>query len=178
MEIKGYRKGVALVTALVLTGVSTIVLGGVIGYVSHASRMAGYYEGKNACRLAAQSEIEVAKAAIHHQFEYSLNRTARIVAAGSTAPGSYDWFDAYSGAKPKRNIGKVVGGKDATLTLANVVTNNGCLVKVRIGRVDHPTGAQWANVTLVAEATRSGRGGAVAKTIIEETEKAKKILGI
>ena len=79
MKTKGYRSGVALITVLVLTGVVTIVLGGVLGYVSSASRMSAYYENKNLCRLAAQSEIELAKAAIDHQFEYSLNRSARIV---------------------------------------------------------------------------------------------------
>ena len=68
MKTKGYRSGVALITVLVLTGVVTIVLGGVLGYVSSASRMSAYYENKNLCRLAAQSEIELAKAAIDHQF--------------------------------------------------------------------------------------------------------------
>ena len=171
MKTKGYRSGVALITVLVLTGVVTIVLGGVLGYVSSASRMSAYYENKNLCRLAAQSEIELAKAAIDHQFEYSLNRSARIVggdAMGLTSASSYDWFEAYNGSTAKKTIGKVVGTKDATLTLANVVTNNGCLVKVRVGRVEHTLGDQWANVTLVAEATRSGRG-ATAKAIIEET---------
>ena len=171
MKTKGYRSGVALITVLVLTGVVTIVLGGVLGYVSSASRMSAYYENKNLCRLAAQSEIELAKAAIDHQFEYSLNRSARIVggdAMGLTSASSYDWFEAYNGSTTKRTIGKVVGTKDATLTLANVVTNNGCTVKVRVGRIEHTVGDQWANVTLVAEATRSGRG-ATAKAIIEET---------
>ena len=172
MKMKGYRSGVALITVLVLTGTSMIVLGGVLGYVSNASRMTAYYENKNICRLAAQSEIELAKAAINHQFEYSLNRSARIVggdAMGLTSASSYDWFEAYSGDTVKKTIGKMVGTKDATLTLADVVTNNGCTVKVRIGRVEHTIGEQWANVTLVAEATRSGRGGAMAKTILEET---------
>ena len=167
-----YRSGAALVTVLVLTGVATIVLGGVLGYVSNSSRMAAYYEGKNICRLAAQSEIELAKEAINYQFEYSLNRSARIVggdAMSLSSTSSYDWFEAYSGSTTKRNIGKVVGTKNATLTLANVVTNNGCLVKVRIGRVEHTVGDQWATVTLVAEATRTSRGGPVPKVIIEET---------
>ena len=172
MKTKGYRSGVALITVLVLTGTSMIVLGGVIGYVSNASRMTAYYENKNICRLAAQSEIELAKAAINTKFEYSLNRSAKIVggdAMGLSSTSSYDWFEAYSGDTVKKTIGKVVGTKDATLTLADVVTNSGCTVKVRIGRVEHTIGEQWANVTLVAEATRAGRGGATAKTIIEET---------
>ncbi|MBQ6137024.1 MAG: hypothetical protein IJI73_06615, partial [Kiritimatiellae bacterium] len=172
MKKKGFRSGVALVTVLVLTGASAIVIGGVLGYVSQASRMTAYYEGKNVCRLAAQSEIELAKAAINRQFEYSLNRSARIVggdAIGLSSTCSYDWFESYSGTTAKKTIGKMVGTKDATLTLADVVTNNGCLVKVRIGRVEHTAGDQWANVTLVAEATRPGRGGATVKTVIEET---------
>ena len=172
MKRKGYRSGVALITSLVLTGVGMIVLGGVIGYVSNASRMTGYYGSKNICRLAAQSEIELAKAAINHKFEYSLNRSARIVggdAMGLSSTSSYDWFEAYGGDTVKKTIGKVVGTKDATLTLADVVTNNGCTVKVRIGRVEHTVGDQWANVTLVAEATRPGRGGVTAKTILDET---------
>ena len=172
MKANGYRSGAALVTVLVLTGVTTIVLGGVLGYVSSASRMTAYYEGKNICRLAAQSEIELAKEAINHQFEYSLNRSARIVGGDTmslSTASSYDWFEAYSGTTTKKTIGKVVGSKDATLTLANVVTNNGCLVKVRIGRVEHTVGDQWATVTLVAEATKPSRGGPVAKVILEET---------
>lgn len=173
MKKTNFRSGSALITVLVLTGTSLIVLGGVLGYVSQATRMTSYYESKSICRLAAQSEIEVAKAAINRQFEFSLNRAARIVggdAMGVTSVSSYDWFDAYDGSTgTKRTIGKVVGTKDATLTLAETVTNNGCIVKVRIGRVEHTAGEQWANVTLVAEATRAGRGGATCKSVIEET---------
>lgn len=173
MKKTNFRSGSALITVLVLTGTSLIVLGGVLGYVSQATRMTSYYESKSICRLAAQSEIEVAKAAINKKFEFSLNRAARIVggdAMGVTSVSSYDWFDAYDGsAGTKRNIGKVVGTKDATLTLDESVTNNGCVVKVRIGRVEHTVGDQWANVTLVAEATRAGRGGATCKSVIEET---------
>jgi len=172
MKENGYRSGAALVTVLVLTGVVTIVLGGVLGYVSNTSRMAAYYENKNICRLAAQSEIELAKEAINHQFEYSLNRSARIVggdAMSLSSTSSYDWFEAYSGATTKKTIGKIVGTKDATLTLANVVTNNGCTVKVRIGRVEHTIGDQWANVTIVAEATKASRGGPATKVVLEET---------
>ena len=173
MKKTNFRSGSALITVLVLTGTSLIVLGGVLGYVSQATRMTSYYESKSICRLAAQSEIEVAKAAINRQFEFSLNRSARIVggdAMGVTSVSSYDWFDAYDGSTgTKRTIGKVVGTRDATLTLAETVTNNGCIVKVRIGRVEHTVGDQWANVTLVAEATRSGRGGATCKSVIEET---------
>lgn len=168
MVRKGYRSGVALITALVLTGVSTLVIGSVVGYVSYASRMTGYYEGKNICRLAAQSEIELAKSAINYHFELSLNRTARIIGADSIgqSTSSYDWFEAYSGTSAKRTIGPA---DKRPITLAEVVTNNGCLVKVRIGRVEHTVGDQWANVTLVAEATRPGRGGATARSVIEET---------
>ncbi len=173
MKKTNFRSGSALITVLVLTGTSLIVLGGVLGYVSQATRMTSYYDSKSICRLAAQSEIEVAKAAINRQFEFSLNRAARIVggdAMGVTSVSSYDWFDAYDGSTgTKRTIGKVVGTKDATLTLAETVTNNGCIVKVRIGRVEHTAGDQWANVTLVAEATRAGRGGATCKSVIEET---------
>jgi hypothetical protein len=173
MKKTNFRSGSALITVLVLTGTSLIVLGGVLGYVSQATRMTSYYESKSICRLAAQSEIEVAKAAINRQFQFSLNRAARIVggdAMGVTSVSSYDWFDAYDGSTgTKRTIGKVVGTRDATLTLAETVTNNGCIVKVRIGRVEHTVGDQWANVTLVAEATRSGRGGATCKSVIEET---------
>ena len=156
----------ALVVSLVLAGVSAIVVGAVVGYVSHASRMTGYYEGKNICRLAAQSEIELAKAAINYRFELSLNRSARIIGGDSfgSSASSYDWFEAFNGTTAKRTI-----GAKNTLTLANVVTNNGCVVKVRIGSVEHQIGDQWANVTIVAEATRQTRGGATARSVIEET---------
>ena len=169
--MKGFRSGAALITVLVLTGVSMIALGGVLSYVSNASRMTAYYENKNVCRLAAQSEIEIAKAAINRQFRLSINRAAVIVggnAAGLVAVNSYDWFDAYTGA-PKRNIGKVVGTVDATLRLEESSTNNDCVVKVRIARVDHSPGDQWAEVTLVAEATRAARGGADTKVVLSET---------
>lgn len=166
MGRKGYRSGAALVTALVMTGVSALVVGAVLGYVSHASRMTGYYEGKNICRLAAQSEIELAKAAINYRFELSLNRSARIIGGDTfgASTSSYDWFEAYGETTAK----KTIGAKN-TLTLADSVTNNGCVVKVRIGRVEHTIGDQWADVTLVAEATRQIRGGVTSRSIVEET---------
>ena len=73
------RKGVVLITVLVMTGVCAIVLGGVLGYVSNATRMTSVHLGNSACRLAAQSEIEIAKAAINENFNNSIARGAHII---------------------------------------------------------------------------------------------------
>lgn len=161
-----FRRGAALVTVLVLTGVLTIAVGSVLGYVSNATRQTAAAIDRDLCRLAAQSEIEIAKAAVDYRYQLSLNRTARIVggtAIGSFATNSFDWFESYTGTTPKRTI-----GTRNPLTLENSVVRDGCTVRVRIGRVDHVAGSQIADVTLVAEATRTGPGGAVSRSVVAE----------
>ncbi|MBO7483247.1 MAG: hypothetical protein J6U17_05120 [Kiritimatiellae bacterium] len=160
------RRGAALITVLVFTGVLTIAVGSVLGYVSNATRQTAAAVGRDICRLAAQSEIEVAKAAVNYRFQLSLNRSARIVGGtsiGTTTASSFDWFESYTGTSAKRTI-----GTRNPLTLENSTTRDGCTVRVRIGRVDHVAGSQFADVTLVAEATRLNPGGSVSRSVIAE----------
>lgn len=163
-----FKRGSALLTVMVLTGVMALIIGSTMTYVYTTSRMTAMAIGRDVCRLAAQSEIELAKSAINFQFQNSLNRTA--VMLGTTIGGNpFDkWFKPFSGATAKRTIGEVIGSKDATVTFAETVTRNGCTVKVRIGRVDHTQGRQNADVTIVAEATRTNPGGGVSKVVIAE----------
>ena len=148
-----------------MTGVAVILLAGVIGYVSWMVRATAIYTGRDACRLAAQSEIEVAKSVVNAAFIRSIERSAHIVGGdtiGSTSVSSFDWFEAYSGTTAKRTI-----GTKNPVTLDAAITNMGCVVKVRIGTVEHPVGTQWANVTFVAKAERTALGTTVSSTVAE-----------
>lgn len=160
------RNGAALMTVIVLTGAVMIMLGGVFGYVVFAQRATAIAVGRDVCRLAAQSEIELAKSAIFYRFQLSLNRSARIVggtAIGTSTASSFDWFEAYSSKKAKKTI-----GTRNMITFADSVSNNGCDVKVRIGRVDHVLGSQWADVTIVAHASRRNPGGTYSEVTLAE----------
>ena len=162
-----FRKGAALVTVLALTGAALIVLGGVFSYVAFAQRQTAIALGRDVCRLAAQSEIELAKSAVFYRFMLSLNRSARIIGGevlGTKSASSFDWFEAYSGKTAK----KTIGAKN-TVTFADSVENGGCTVKVRVGKVEHPVGTQWAKVTFVAAATRRNPGGTVSRATLAET---------
>jgi len=160
------RRGLALVTALVTTAVVALLLGGVVSYVSWATRATAMSAARDVCRLAAQGEIEVAKSVVNTAFIRSIERSARIVGGdtiGSSTVSSFDWFEAYSGATAKRTI-----GTKNPATFESVVTNMGCAVKVRIGAVEHEVGTQWANVTLVARAERTALGNVpVSSTVVE-----------
>ncbi len=167
MQKYSLKRGSALLTVMVLTGVLTLIVGGVMAYVGHTTRMASVAIGRDLCRLAAQSEIELAKSAINYQFKYALSSTALTVGAGGG--NQFDkWFVPFSGTVAKRTMGRVVGSRDATVTLSESVERNGCTVKVRIGRVDHIQGRQSADVTIVAEATRTNPGGSVSKVVLAE----------
>ncbi|MBR1920476.1 MAG: hypothetical protein IJ829_00575 [Kiritimatiellae bacterium] len=160
------RRGVALVTTVVMTGVVALLCAGVFGYVLWAVRASAAAVARDVCRLAAQSEIEIAKTAVNTAFVKSIERSARIVGGdtiGSTGVSSFDWFEAYSGPAAKRTIGARNG-----VTLDYAATNLDCVVKVRIGAVEHATGAQWADVTFVARAERRAAGAMpVSSTIVE-----------
>ena len=161
-----FRKGEALLIVLALTGSVLIVMGGVFGYISFSARYAAAAVGRDVCRLAAQSEIELAKSVVYYRFMLSLNRSARIIGGdtiGSQSASSFDWFEAYSSKTAKNTI-----GTKNTVTFANSVTNNGCVVKVRVGRVEHEVGTQWADVTFVAQATRRNPGGTTSAVTIAE----------
>ena len=165
MDAARGRSGFALVTTLVMTGVAVILLAGVIGYVSWMVRATAIYMARDACRLAAQSEIEVAKTVVNTAFIKSIERSARIIGGdtiGSSSVSSFDWFEAYSSPMAKRTI-----GTKNPVTLDSVVTNMGSVVKVRIGTVEHVVGTQWANVTFVAKAERTVLGMTVSSTVAE-----------
>ena len=166
------RSGVALLSTLVMMGVVTILLAGVMGYVSWTVRASAIATGRDICRLAAQSEIEIAKHAVNEAFILSLERYGHIIggdAIGSTTVSSFDWFEAYSSTVAKRTI-----GAKNPLTLDDVVTTMDCVVKVRIGAVEHTVGTQWANVTFVARAERHVPGGpAVSSTVVEKVRFAQ-----
>ena len=166
MKAFRYSSGFALVTTIVMTGVAAILVAGVIGYVSWTVRSTAIYTGRDVCRLAAQSEIEVAKTVVNTAFIKSIERSARIIGGdtiGSSSVSSFDWFEAYSSSTAKRTIGTRNG-----VTLDYSVTNMDCVVKVRIGAVEHTVGTQWANVTFVARAERTVLGSiGVSATVVE-----------
>ena len=172
--MKAFRcsSGFALVTTVVMTGVAAILLAGVIGYVSWVVRATAIYTGRDICRLAAQSEIEAAKTIVNAAFIKSIERSARIIGGdtiGSSSVSSFDWFEAYSSPTAKRTIGTRNG-----VTFDYSVTNMDCVVKVRIGAVEHTVGTQWANVTFVARAERTVLGStAVSATIVEKVRFAQ-----
>ena len=172
MKAFRYSSGFALVTTIVMTGVAAILVAGVIGYVSWTVRSTAVYTGRDVCRLAAQSEIEVAKTVVNTAFIKSIERSARIIGGdtiGSSSVSSFDWFEAYSSPTAKRTIGARNG-----VTFDYSVTNMNCAVKVRIGAVEHAVGTQWANVTFVARAERTVLGStAVSATIVEKVRFAQ-----
>ena len=166
-EWRGGRRGVMLITVLVMTGVCAIVLGGVLGYVSHATRLTAVHVGNNACRLAAQGEIELAKSAINDAFDRAIARSGRVVGVGSSV-SSFDWFGVGDNTTVSRTIG-AQNGRGTAVTLSESAENGGCTVRVRVGRVRHPTNTQWAEVTLVAEAVRTNPGGTESRQVVAET---------
>lgn len=160
-----------LVTVLVMTGVCAIVLGGVLGYVAHATRTTAMHLGNSVCRLAAQSEIELAKSAVNDAFNRA-NSGARRIVGGSVGNSvcAFDWFGVGdSSPNPAtRSIG-AQNGQGTAVTLDDKSTNCNCIVRVRVGRIRHPADAQWAEVTFVAEASRDNPGGTVSRQIVAET---------
>ena len=169
MRPRFHRRGFALATTVVMTGVAMILFAGVIGYVSYMVRASALAMGRDVCRLAAQGEIEIAKSVINNAFVRSLDRYGHIIvgdSSGQATANSFDkWFEEYSGSTAKRTIGK----KEPTVTLDYATTNMGCVVKVRIGAVAHQTGTQWANVTLVARAERLALASMTASSTVMET---------
>ena len=123
MPLRTCRRGVVLITVLVLTGVCAIVLGGVLGYVSSATRMTSLHLGNSVCRLAAQSEIELAKAAINDAFNRSIARGAHIIGGtmGSTVC-AFDWFGVGDSTTLTRTIG-AQNGRGTAVTLDEIIAD-------------------------------------------------------
>ena len=163
------RSGMVLVTVLVMTGVCALVLLHVLGYVWSATRMTAVHLGNSVCRLAAQGEIELAKSAVNEAFNRA-NVGAHNVVGGSVGNTvcSFDWFGVGDSAAVTRTIG-AQNGLGTAVTFDNFVTNCGCTVRVRVGRVRHPSNTQWAEVTFVAEAVRQNPGGTESRQIVAET---------
>ena len=163
------RRGAVLITVLVMTGVSALVLGGVLGYVSSATRMTAIHLGNSACRLAAQGEIELAKTAVNEAFNNSIARGAHIIggSVGSTVC-AFDWFGVGDSTAVTRTIG-AQNGRGTAVTLDESTSSCGCTVRVRVGRVKHPADAQWAEVTFVAEAVCANPGGTESRQVVAET---------
>ena len=169
MVRRGLRRGMVLVTVLVMTGVSALILGGVLSYVSTATRITNAYVGDSACRLAAQGEIELAKAAVNEAFNNTVARGAHIIGGnmGNTVC-SFDWFGVGDNTTVTRSIG-AQNGLGSPVTLSDSVDSCGCTVRVRVARVRHPANTQWAEVTFVAEAARANAGGPESRQIVAET---------
>ena len=161
------RRGAALITVLCLTMVVAIGLGAIFGYVANATRQVSLAVGRDVCRLAAQSGIELAKTEVNAAFQRTISASARIIGASFSSGDStsaFDWFESYSGTSPKATI-----GRSNTVNVGGERTLCGCTVRVGVGRVQHAVGEQSAVVTFVAEAVRSNPGGTVSRSTIAET---------
>ena len=161
------KRGAALIVVIGLTAVVAIGLGAIFGYVSNATRQAALAVGRDVCRLAAQSGIEIVKTEVNAAFQRTISASARIIGAmigGTESTSAFDWFESYSGTTPKTTI-----GRSNTVNVGGDRTICGCTVRVGIGRVQHAVGEQFAVVTFVAEAVRSNPGGTVSRSVIAET---------
>ena len=101
------RRGAALITVLCLTMVVAIGLGAIFGYVANATRQVSLAVGRDVCRLAAQSGIELAKTEVNAAFQRTISASARIIGASFSSGDStsaFDWFESYSGTSPKSTI--------------------------------------------------------------------------
>lgn len=163
------RKGMVLVTTLVLTGVMAIVIGALFSYLAAAARQTAIHLGNDVCLLAAQSEIEFAKAALNEGFSQGVARGAHIIGAGDTlgTVNSFDWFGVGDSTTVTRSLG-AKNGRGTPVELDECVTNMGCTVKVRFARVNHPANTQWAEVTIVARAERGNPGGTTSVRTVAE----------
>lgn len=156
--------GFALVTVLALSASVLIAVAAVVGYVAGATRQTAMAVGRDVCRLAAQSGIELAKSKVGDAFQSTLT-SPKVVGSSINASTAcaFDWFVAYSGSTAKRTIGT----RNAVM-LPDSLTINGCAVQVGIARVEHASGEQSAVVTFVAEAVRTNPGGTVSSSTIAE----------
>ena len=155
------HRGFALAFSLVMLLITTLTLGGLYTLVSGAVRQAAIYEGRNVCRLAAQSAIEIVKPQIDIAFQKSTgNTTVRIGPRSSTA---FNWFNLPSGG---RSIG--TGSYTYTLPSTNFVIN-GCVISMQFGPSGQTaTNSSSAVVSLIARASRVNPNGSRSTSVIEE----------
>ena len=160
------RRGAVLITVVAIFLVMALAIGTVLVYASNATRQTTLAVGRDLCRLAAQSAIEIAKSEVNAAFQQTISAQARVVGStiGSNSTSAFDWFESYSGTFPKFTV-----GRDNPVNLSGVRSLCGCVVQVGIGRVQHEAGEQFAIVTFVAEAMRNNPGGTVSRSTISET---------
>ena len=166
MKNAKYRSGFVLLMTNVMIIAVTIVVGGVIGYVSYAARHTRILVAKNRCRFAAQSVIEQAKCDIQSGFSDYLGISTTVKVDPRQAE-SYNWFDNVSA--DRRTIG-ITDTKHKAVTLTSPKTLvNGCNVYVGIGKyIDHDANSPIAYVPIVATAEHVYPDGQRVTATIQE----------
>ncbi|MDO5317771.1 MAG: hypothetical protein Q4G65_04010 [bacterium] len=154
------KDGFVLAFALVMLAIATIVLGGLYTLVSMTARQSIIYEGRNTCRLAAQSAIEYVKPAIEKKFQDAIGGTE--VKIGPRSSTAYSWFNLPNG-------GTTLGSSRAYYTLPSTnIVINGCEVKLQFGPCRQVDNTSSAIVSLIARARRLNPNGTVSTSVIEE----------
>jgi len=154
------KDGFVLAFALVMLAISTIVLGGLYTLVSMAARQSIIYEGRNTCRLAAQSAIEYVKPAIEKKFQDAIGGTE--VKIGPRSSTAYNWFNLPGG-------GSTLGSARASYTLPSTnIVINGCDVRLQFGPCRQVDNSSSAIVSLIARARRRNVNGTESVSVIEE----------
>ena len=160
MRAHSPKDGFVLAFALVLLAISTIVLGGLYTLVSTTTRQSAVYEGRNACRLAAQSAIEYVKPAIEKKFQDAIGGTE--VKIGPRSSTAYNWFNLPNG-------GTTLGSSRVYYTLPSTnIVINGCEVKLQFGPCRQVDNTSSAIVSLIARARRLNPNGTISTSVIEE----------
>ena len=154
------KDGFVLAFALVMLAIATIVLGGLYTLVSMTARQSIIYEGRNTCRLAAQSAIEYVKPAIEKKFQDAIGGTE--VKIGPRSSTAYSWFNLPNG-------GTTLGSSRAYYTLPSTnIVINGCEVKLEFGPCRQVDSSSSAIVSLIARARRLNANGTFSESVIEE----------
>lgn len=160
------RPGFVLPLTLVFVLLATLVVGSVVGYVSHAARATRLALARDRCRLAAQSAIEQAKLDVQEGFSRFIASNFSSIQIAPGKSRAYNWFD-YVGSD-RRTVGSP---NPATIfgEAAMPVTVNGCRVWVCVGDgVEHETNGSVAVVPLVATAEYEYPDGLSARVTILE----------
>ena len=102
------KRGAVLLTVVGIFMIMAVLIGAVMAYAANATRQTALAVGRDVCRLAAQSAIEMAKSEVNAAFQQTISAHARVVGTtiGSTSTSAFDWFEAYSGSTPKFTIGR------------------------------------------------------------------------
>ena len=153
-------RGIVLLATCVLLVIVTVLLAAVLGYVSFATRFTADRTGASVCRLAAQTAIEVTKQTICDKF-YASPGMNRVTIGKNAANDAFLWFDSYSSMRI---------GSSPTIIFPTTTNINGCVVRVRIGKVLTPHESSSARlVVLRASASCSNANNQRSSSAIEET---------